>query len=251
MILIINILFIIIAKTIIQFIHITIPTLKRDFEQIYEYQETLFCRFRAYILWLLIGCEYWGYTLFVFFRFTRVFYSTHLYLHGLSFYLYKLIPSQYILLFISTLPTLFLNNYHLLSPHEVYCDVKLKPWYNSTYISSIVFGIPYTIMCIFYIFIVWKMRQPTVHRQVIQHHRRDVAVLRRVLFNTVILATVTFPTTILMVLYGTNDYYEELTNRITWLSSSCASILFSGMLPLITAQFQLISKQNKVVTTIN
>jgi hypothetical protein len=65
----IYILCILIAKIVTQTIHITVPALKRDFKLIKEYNETFFCRLRAYILWSLISGEYSGYSLLVFFLF--------------------------------------------------------------------------------------------------------------------------------------------------------------------------------------
>src|SRR5690349_6337273 len=74
LILSINILCIIFIKSIIQIIHVTIPTLMKDFQIINEFQETTFYRVRAYILWSIIGVLYWSYGLLAFFRFVRVFY---------------------------------------------------------------------------------------------------------------------------------------------------------------------------------
>lgn len=236
LILCINILCVLIIKVIIQTIHITIPTIKNDFYSLTKSNETFYCQYPAYFLWSLIGVQYWIYTLLVFFRFTRVIYPTYLWLQQISFYIRILIPSQYIFVFLSVLIiVLSFNCIHLLSD-EVYCDVSVRPFSPVASLGIITFGIPFTIICIFYILIIRKMRYSTR----IQHHRRDYAVIRRILFHTIILSIVSIPGDIIIIIYNIDEQYEKLSHRIIWLTSSLATILFSSILPLITTHLQKI-----------
>ncbi|CAF4229064.1 unnamed protein product, partial [Adineta steineri] len=187
LILTINIICAILIKSTLQIIHVTIPTLIKDFQIMNSFQDALCYRFRAYVLWSMVGVLYWSYTLLAFFRFTRVIYSTKLWLRRSSLYLYVLIPCQYIFVFISLLPSLVIFNNIDLIPNEAYCTIEFSQFYFALYESSITFSIPFSIVGIFYTFIVRKMRETSAIRQGQELDRRDYIVIRRMGLNMMLL----------------------------------------------------------------
>jgi hypothetical protein len=250
LILSINILCIIFIKSTIQIIHVTIPTLMKDFQIITQFKETRFYQIRAYTLWSTIGVLYWSYTLLAFFRFVRVIYSKYLWLYRPSLYLCVLIPTQCIFVFISILPViLFFDGIHIL-PNEAYCSILIKPFYLMIYSSTIIFIIPYSAICIFYILIGRKMRQSSI-RPIDERMRRDYIVIHRMLLNTVILCIVTIPYVILYIIGVIHDHFDSLLYRTQWLSSSVASCLFSLIVPIITTQVRNLLRSERLTPVNN
>lgn len=187
------------------------------------------------------------YSLFAFFRFVRVIYPTSIWLHRPSLYLYVLIPCQYIFVFISILPILLIFNAIHLIPNEVYCDVVIKPFYYTTYPSTITFALPYTIICVFYTLIGRRMKQASVIKPYQERNRRDFLVIRRMLLNTIILCIVTIPYLVIYIYETIIDHFDSLLYRVEWLSSSISSFLFSIVLPLIITQLRDLLRPNRPV----
>ncbi|UJR32783.1 hypothetical protein I4U23_020245 [Adineta vaga] len=223
----INTICIICVKSILQIIHVTIPTIMNDFHINNIFYETPFCRFRSYMLWAVI-----------------VIYPKQSWLHQPSFYLFILIPFQFIIEFIGILPALLIfDGMHLLS-NEAYCNILFQSFYILIYVCMIGFGIPYTILCIFHFWIGRQMRLSTIrvyHKQ----NRRDYIVVRRMLLNSIILSIVTIPYFILYIRGIIQNHFDPIIYRIQWLSSSLSSCLFSLSLPFITTQlYNLLLKSN-------
>lgn len=251
LILSINIICIILLKSILQLMHVTIPTLLKDFYVVIEWNETLFYRLRAYVLWSMITVLNWSYGLLAFFRFVRVIYPMKLWLHRSSFYLYILIPSQFILAFVCFLPVWFIfDSFHQI-PNEVYCSILPIPVISMIYVFSIVYGVSFDGMLIFYYFIVRKMRQirqTSVLRQNSDiSNRRDIIVFRRMLFNLLIIVFASVPFCILYVIGYIKNYFDIITYRTQWLLSSFSSCMFSWMLPVITTQLNDFLRPNRVI----
>jgi hypothetical protein len=246
----INILCIIISKLIIQSIHITIPVLRKNFQNTVKYQETFLCHFRAYILWSLIGVLYWNYTLLVFFHFARVIYPQQKCLHRFNFYLYIYIPCVFMLIFISILPLLLIFDGIHLMKNELYCDLLIKPFYYVLYIGIIIFVLPYSIICTFYFCIIWKIRHTSSSWSYAERNRRVYVVIRRMLLNTVALGVVSTPGVILIIIYNLDDRFEEIAYGVLWVSSSLAALLFAGILPLITTQFHRLKRRNEITPVV-
>ncbi|CAF0729422.1 unnamed protein product [Adineta steineri] len=246
LILTINIICSILIKSTLQIIHITIPTLIKDYQIMTYFQETSFSRFRAYILWSVVGVLYWSYTLLAFFRFTRVIYSTKRWLHRSSLYVYVLIPCQYIFVFISLLPSLVIFNNIDLIPNEAYCTIVFSQFYFALYESSITFSIPFSIVGIFYTFIVRKMRETSAIRQGQELDRRDYIVIRRMGLNMMLLSMMALPFMIIYIKDIIQNHYESILYRVQWLSSSVGSGLFSITLPFITTRLRDILKPNGI-----
>jgi hypothetical protein len=246
-----NTLCIIIIKSTMQIIHVTVPTLLKDFQIVTEFKETFFYQVRAYSLWSMIGVLYWSYVLLAFFRFVRVIYPTHVWLHRSCLYFYVLIPAQFIIVFIGMLPILIVfDGIHLLT-NEAYCSILLEPFYFLTYSSTIFFVIPYNIICIFYMWIGRQMRQPSLIRQYQERNRRDYIVMRRMLLNVIILCIVIVPYYILYIFDIIYDRFDSLIYRVQWLSSSLSSCLFSLILPVITTQLRDLLKRNRLTPANN
>jgi hypothetical protein len=246
----INIICIILIKSILQMIHVTIPTLMKDFQLMSEFNETFFYRFRAYILWSMISVLYWSYGLLAFFRFVRVIYPTKLWLHQLFLYLYILIPIEFIFVFLSMLPLLVIFDSLHQIPDEAYCSISCTPFYPLLYSTIVSFFVPYNIMCVFYMCITRKMRQSSVRLEQVLH-RRDYIVLRRILLNMVILSIVAAPYLVLYILGAIENYFGLIIYRIQWLSSSAASGLFSSMLLVITTQLREFLRPNRLAPVNN
>ncbi|CAF0782424.1 unnamed protein product [Adineta steineri] len=246
LILTINIICAILIKSTLQIIHVTVPTLIKDFQIMNNFQDVLCYRFRAYVLWSMVGVLYWSYTLLAFFRFTRVIYSTKLWLRRLSLYLYILIPCQYIFVFISLLPSLVIFNNIDLIPNEAYCGIVYSQFYASVYETAITFSIPFSIVGIFYTFIVRKMRETTAIRQGQELDRRDYIVIRRMGLNMMLLSMMALPFMIIYIKDIIQNHYESILYRVQWLSSSVGSGLFSITLPFITTRLRDILKPNGI-----
>jgi hypothetical protein len=251
LILSINVLCIIILKGTIQMIHITIPTLKRDFQLITEFKETPLCQVRAYILWSMAGVLFWSYALLAFFRFVRVIYPTKLWLHRSFLYLYVLIPGQIIFMFMATLPALLIFNGIHLIPHEAYCDIVNQPLYSVVYTSVFIFIFPYTVICIFYVWIGKRIRQSSVIRPYQKRNRIDFIVIHRMLLHSVILSSVTVPYLVIFIYDAIHDHFDSLLNRVRWLSSSISSCFLPFILPLITKQLHDLLMPNRLVPAHN
>jgi hypothetical protein len=246
LILSIDTLCIIIIKSTMQIIHVTVPTLLKDFQIVTEFNKSSFYRVRAYGLWSMIGVLYWSYVLLAFFRFIRVICPAQLWLLRSSFYLYILIPAQFICVFISMSQLIYIfDSLHLLA-NEAYCTISIKPLYITVYATSITFFLPYTAMCIFYMCIARKMRQSSVIRKYQERNRRDYIVMHRILLNMVILSIVTVPYLVLFIIGVIHDRFDSLIYRVQWLSSSLGSCLFSLALPIITVQLRDLLKQNNL-----
>ncbi|CAF1115559.1 unnamed protein product [Adineta steineri] len=247
LILSINTLCIIIMKSIFQTIHITIPTIMKDFHNIAQIEETFVCRLKAYILWSIVGQLYWSYVLLAFFRFVRIIYPKQLWLCRSFFYLYILIPCQFIFVFLGILPSFLVFDCIHLILNEAFCDILIKPAYFCVYSNTIAFGIPYTILCIFYIKIGQKMRQPSMIRLHQERNRRDYIVIKRMLLNSILLCLIAVPYVVLYIISIFYEYLNSTTLRFQWLSSSFGSFLFSLFLPLITTQLGNLLKSNKII----
>ncbi|UJR19543.1 hypothetical protein I4U23_022673 [Adineta vaga] len=234
----INILCIIIIKITVQIIHVTIPIILQDFQFITNSQETFSCQFRAYIFYSMVGILYWNYVLLAFFRFVRVIYPLKLWLHQSFVYLYVLIPSIFLCVFISMLPILLIfDGIHLIS-NEVYCSVRLASIYSLILTAIISFTLPYTVMCIFYICITRKIQQMSMIRQCRIRNRRDYIVMRRILLNAIILFGVSLPVFVISIINMIYGHFDLLIYRVQWLSSSVSSCLFSFILPFTTVKLR-------------
>jgi hypothetical protein len=250
-ILAINTLCIIIIKSTMQIIHVAVPTLLKDFQIVTEFEETFFYRVRAYMLWSMVGVLYWSYVLLAFFRFVRVIYPTQIRLHRSSLYLYILIPAQFICVFISMLPLIYIfDSLHLLA-NEAYCSISFEHYYPVLYTAIITFFIPFHMMCIFYMCIVRKMRQPLLAQPYRERNQRDYIVIRRMLLNMVILSIVAVPYSILYIVYAIQNQFKPLIYRVQWLSSSAGSCLFSVILPLITTQLRDYLRPNRLTPAVH
>ncbi|CAF0729409.1 unnamed protein product [Adineta steineri] len=247
LILTINIICSISIKTILQIIHVTIPALMKDFQIITDFQETSFSRFRAYIFLSMVGVLYWSYSLVAFFRFTRVIYSTKLWLRRSSFYVYVLIPCQYIFVFISLLPLLVIFNSLHLIPNEPYCGISFTEIYTTFYASIINSMLPLSIISIFYVCIFRKMRETAAIRQEQELDRRDYIVIRRMLYTIATLSTLSIPYTIVHILSIITNQNGSIFYRIQWFSSSVCSCLFSLTLPLINTQLSSFLRSNRLM----
>ncbi|CAF0918392.1 unnamed protein product [Adineta steineri] len=246
LILTINIICSILIKSTLQIIHVTVPTLIKDFQIMNNLQNVLCYRFRAYILWSMVGVLYWSYSLLAFFRFTRVIYSTKLWLRRLSLYLYVLIPCQYIFVFISLLPSLVIFNNIDLILNEAYCGIVYSQFYASVYETAITFSIPFSIVGIFYVCIFRKMRETTAIRQAQELDRRDYIVIRRMGLNMMLLSILAIPFVTIYIKDKIQNHYESILYRVEWLSSSVGSGLFSVTLPFITTRLRDILKPNGI-----
>ncbi len=245
-ILCINTLCVIIMKSLTQIIHITVPTIKKDFHVITVFYDTFTCHFSAYLVWSIIGILYWSYTLLVFFRFIRVVYPNNLWLQRSTPYLYLFIPAQYILVVISLLPLVLI--FHSIQPvvQEAYCSVIKDPFYHLAYTITIIFYVPMGLIAIFYACIVRKMRQSSLIRPYAERNRRDFVVIQRILLNLIVLGIVSMPYLVVYTIDKIIGCSDSLINRIQWMSSSIASILFSVVLPFITTHLYRLLKSYKI-----
>ncbi|CAF0830144.1 unnamed protein product [Adineta steineri] len=231
-----NILCVIIIKITVQTIHVTIPTVIQDFQINIKFKKTRFCQIRAYIFYSMVGILYWSYVLLALFRFVRIIYPKQIWFHRSSFYLYILIPAQYIFVFILTLPLLIMfDGLHYISD-EPYCSIVLTPIYPIIYGMIIIFVLPYSAMCILYLCIARKMQQMPIVGQYLRRNRRDYIVIRRMLLNIFILCIVSIPVFIIYIIESIYNRSDSLIYRVQWLLSSLSSCLFSLMLPLITVR---------------
>jgi hypothetical protein len=246
-ILCINTFCIIIMKCLIQLVTVTLPTFKKDFQLITEFNYTFKCRFDAYLLMSMVGTLYWSYTVLTFFRFCRVVYSKFVWFQRPTLYLYILIPAQYILVFISILPALLIfDSFQPIFP-EPYCTVLTDPLYPIIYTTMVIFYIPLGVIIVFYICIIRKLRQSVVIRPYAERNRRDHVVIRRILLNMIILGIVSLPYIIIYIIDKIRGHSDLLIYRIQWISSSLASILFAIILPFITTQLRDLLKSNKIM----
>jgi len=250
-ILCINTLCIITMKSLIQIIYVTLPTLKKDFQLINEFNYTFKCRFYAYLLWSMIGTVYWSYTLLTFFRFVRVVYSKYVWLQQTTLYLYILIPAQYIFVLISLLPLLLIFDSVQPIFQEAYCTVLMDPLYHMIYTAVIIFYMPLAVIVIFYICIVRKMRRLGVIRPYAERNRRDYVVIYRILLNMTVLSMVSFLYIIVFIIDQILGHSDPLIYRIQWLSSSLGSVLFSIILPFSTTQLRDLFKKKEVKNLIS
>lgn len=247
----INTLSLIIIKSILQIIHVTIPTLMKDFNLITEINERRFNQIRVYLLYSFIGILYWSYVLLAFFRFVRIIYPTKLYFHRSPLYLYILIPCQYLFIFLSILPILLISNAIHINSNEAYYDIAIKPFYYTTYPSTITFSLPCTVISIFYTLIGRKIKQVSVIRPYQERNRRDFLVVRRMLLNIMILCIVAIPYIVIYIYDTIIDRFDSLIHRVQWLSSSIGSFLFSIILPLIITQLRDLLKSNTSTVSVN
>lgn len=247
LILCINIIFVIFIKSTLQIIHVSFPTLIRDFYPNIEFRETSLFRYRAYMLWSMTGVLFWSYVILTFFSFVRVIYPMKLWFHQSFLYLYILIPCQFIFTFIVVLPLLFgFNSLHQI-PDEAYCSVALLPVYSLIYINTVNFALPLNVICIFYICIARKMRQVSMRIQNLEHmHRRDFIVIKRMIFNIIILSTLAIPYIILFLIDVIQNNFGSTIYRVQWLSSSTGSFLFSFVLPFVSKRLQDFLRPNRL-----
>lgn len=241
-----NILCVITMKSILQIVHVTVPTIRLDFQLEMEVEETFACRFRSYALWTTICLLYWGYVLLAFFRFARVICPKQLWLHRSSLYLFVLIPAQTVLISLCNVPTLVLFDSTHLIPNEAYCAPPVQPIYSMVYQSVISFFIPYSLLCIFYLWIGRRTRLST-GRVLQERNRRDFTVMRRMLLNSFVLSAVTVPFFIIFVINAAQNRLDPIIYRVQWLSSSASSCLFALLLPLVTTQIRNYLKPNRLI----
>lgn len=252
LILSINIICSIFIKSSLQINHITIPTIMNDFHIIIEFQEIISLRIRAYILRSMVGIVYWSYALLAFFRFVRILYPAKRWLHRSSFYLYILIPSQCLCIFIMLLPLFFgFDSLHLIS-NEAFCDVSVTPIYAMIYVIIITYYIPTSIIFNFYVLIARKIRQSGLVRQENERNRRDYLVIRRMSINIIILNIVAIPGSIIFLMSLFQNNLQSLFYHVEWISSSIASCLFSLLLPSVTTRLRdFLIKSNRLTPTNN
>lgn len=250
LILSINILCIMIGKILIQTSHITYPSMKTYLQNRTSIKNDFSCHVRAYRLWCFIGILYWNYALLTFFRFARIIYSQHKYLHRLSSYLYVFVPLIVLIILLLILPVFLISSGIQITPTQPYCDVVFKPVGYIVYIGVIVFVIPYGMICMFYFCIARFLRRTTTISLNQERNRRDYRVIKRIVLNVIILGIVSTPGVILIILYNIDNRFEDFTYSITWPMSSIAALIFTIIFPFITTKLCRLVKRNEVIPVV-
>jgi hypothetical protein len=90
------------------------------------------------------------------------------------------------------------------------------------------------------------MRQTSVIRRNQELHGRDYIVIRRMLFNIVILSILSIPYVVLYIIGAIQNHYGKILYSVQWISSSTGSYLFSLTLTLISTRLHDFLRRNRL-----
>lgn len=232
----INTLCFLIAKSTIQILDVNLNALRRDLNHVIERNDSFFCHFRGYTFFSLVSALYWSNALQAIFHYTRILYPRLLKLHRSVVYLFVFISGQIILAFSSVLPNLLVFNGIHLIPDEIYCTVVMNDFPSLIYLFLVVFGLPLCTIKICYVFLIYKMRHMSFKVRYHRRNRRDYLVIRRIMIIVVILSVASFPAIIDLIIYRSHDHLDPLIYRIEWISASVNALIFAISLPFVNSQ---------------
>ncbi|CAF2514957.1 unnamed protein product [Rotaria sp. Silwood2] len=238
-----------VVKSFIQFISVNFKTLQRDFYFIIEPNDSSFCRFYSYLFFSIISALYWSYVLQAIFRFTRVLYPRSLRLHQSNTYLYLFIPGQILLSCSSVLPFLVVFNSICLIPDEIYCSISMEEYIPLIYFILVIFCLPMSIIFVFYICLICKIRLLLFTNSFRQRNQRDYIAIRRIILVIFIVSITSVPAVIDIIVYSPKRHHNPFIYRLQWISSSLNSLIFIVSLPFVNPQlFEFLKKSQKYTT---
>ncbi|UJR14307.1 hypothetical protein I4U23_001302 [Adineta vaga] len=238
------------ARSILQFLNIDLNTIKRNYFSISEFFDSFSCRFSSYLLLSVHNTLYWSYALKAIFRFTRVIYPEHIRFYQITTYLYILIPIQFLLGFLSTLPIWIGFDAIYLLANEPYCTAPFNELATFIYIPIVAFLFPLLIISVCYLCIIWKIRHTAtiinVHRS---RNRRDLIVIHRIIIIIAILSMVSLPLIIDLIIFLPKGYIDPNMNSIGWVSSSINAVILAISTPFVNPKiYQLFKRCNNANT---
>ncbi|UJR11680.1 hypothetical protein I4U23_015861 [Adineta vaga] len=239
-----NTLCLVIAKSVLQLIDVNLATLKRDFYLVIEQNQSFFCQFRAYVFFSIVSALYWSCALQAFFRFIRVVYPTYEWLYQPKIYFYVFIPGEIAVAFGMVLPHLLVFNGMQLIPNENYCTALMNEFISLMYLFFVVFGLPLSIIFICYICIIYKIRQASALLRYRQRNQRDYHVIRRIMMVVVILSIASLPAIIDLIIYVPKGQLDPLVYRIEWVSASVNALIFTISQPFISPKLYKLLKED-------
>ncbi|CAF1021529.1 unnamed protein product [Adineta steineri] len=243
-----NTLFILIIRSILQFIEIDLNTIKRNYLSITEFIDSFQCRFLGYILLSIHNSLYWSFAIKSIYRFTRVIFPYRKWLHQSTTYLYIFIPMDFLLGFLTTFPIFIGFNAIYLLPNEPYCTASYMKLASLIYMPIVAFVLPLSIISICYMSIILKMRGiTTIAYQ--QRNRRDFIVIQRIIIIIVILSIVSLPLFIDLFVYLPKGYIDPNMNSIGWVASSIDAVILAISLPFIDPKMHQLFKNRNIVET--
>jgi hypothetical protein len=153
------------------------------------------------------------------------------------------------MLFVSLLPiVLVFDAVHLLTD-EAYCTVSFENFWIMVYLSIFIFFVPLSIIYVFYFWIVFRIRHLPVSCLNSDRYRRDYLVIRRIVFNIILLGVVVLPYSIVFIIDTSHGYFDPFIYRLQWISSSLSSLVFSIVLPWISTRLSQLIKQKRIGPT--
>jgi hypothetical protein len=246
MILSINTLCLLIAKSIIQIMDVNLNGLRRDLSFVIERDDSFSCHFRGYMFFSVVSALYWSCTLQAIFRFTRVFYPRCLWIHRPFIYSYILIPTQIIFAYFSVLPHLLVFDAMRLIPDEIYCTAIMNDFLSLMYLFLVVFGLPLSTIVICYFGIICRIRYSSFILSYQQRNRRDYIVIRRIMTIIVILSMASLPAVIDLIICVPRGNLSSLVYRIEWISASVNAFIFAITLPYINPELCKLFRKREV-----
>lgn len=237
----INSLSLYIIKSLLQFLNVNFNTLKRDFHFKIQEIDSFTCRLHGYIFSSVVSAVYWSYTLQALFHFTRVLYPRWFWLHQSKTYLCILIPGEILLAFAGVLPLLLtFDSIHLISD-EVYCTISIEKYISLIYFFLIIFGLPFGIILIFYIYLICRMRRQPLRRTV----RRDYIVIRRIMLIISLIGLTSIPIIIDLMLSVVNNQFGLTIYRMQWIVCSVYGFIISISLPYVNPHIYLLLQKER------
>ncbi|UJR07914.1 hypothetical protein I4U23_012197 [Adineta vaga] len=201
-------------KSILQLINTNIKTIKHDFQFHVVPFDLFSCQFVGYIFFSIVNALYWSCFLHAAYRFTRVLYPKCLWLHRLSTYIYILIPGQVFIAFAGMAPLLWIFKSIDLISGEIYCSLLMEELISLVYFFSMLFCLPFGLIVMCYIYLIYKIRCLKWIRSVTQRNRRDYIVIRRILTILCVLSITSLPTVINLMFFNPNSKIDPFIYRL-------------------------------------
>lgn len=190
------------------------------------------CYATAYVTSVAFYSLYHSYIIQACFRLFHVVFYKNKKLHSFRF-MCLLILIQWSVDLLITIPTLLLHHYEYV-PNNYYCSTPFTNLTVLMYIGILEYYIPMISIGSIYFYVLYFMKKTKGtsiqenHRQ--QSNQRDLSVLRRILILVSMLLMLSFPATVLLVLYVITGYLYPFIYQIQWLSMSLVLL----MLPMVT-----------------
>ena len=197
------------------------------------------CYLRFYFLLVALCSIYQSYLLQAFFHLFRVVFFKLKQLRNTRF-IVRLIVIQWLLSFILILPSLIFNHFEYL-PRHYHCQIIFENLDGLMLVAFPVYYFPMITIGLIYVSIIWYTRWKT--RSMFQQRqrrssRRDLIVLRRITLLVSLLWALSFPNTILWLLYISTGHLFPLSYHLQWLTFAISLVVLPFASAYLTPQLR-------------